>query len=242
MIQEPGHDLEPLGEPAPHDGEMSGLVRRHAAYHPAPERLVDHFYRLAEEERRENRWQMRRFWQASFAGALAASLTLAVGFFGIDRLLDSKDPYDLVAEEAKTTSRRADTFPVAVQDRIEAKHKARLDKLFTAFNKDFRYQQKVPLSGGKSEIVLEGATLREVDGRKIAHLVYRMGDARLHLNVIPAEDNTEWPGFLRHDGWVTMNDDSPRTFVWRKGAFIYAMVGDLPLERFREFSAAIAQR
>lgn len=242
MSQEAGPSREPSGEAAPHDGEMASLVRRHLAYHSAPERLVDHFYRLAEQERRENRWQARRFWQAGFAGALAASLTLAVGFFGIDRLLDSKDPYDLVAQEAKTTSRQADTFPVAVQDRIEAKHKARLDKLFTTFNKDFRYRQKVPLSGGQSEFVLEGATLREVDGKKIAHLIYRLGETRLHLNVIPAEDNTEWPGFLRHDGWVTMNEDSPRTFVWRKGAFIYAMVGDLPLERFREFSAAIARR
>ncbi|MBI3126513.1 MAG: hypothetical protein HYZ11_02780 [Candidatus Tectomicrobia bacterium] len=221
------------------DVEMSGLVQKYAERHRAPERLVEHFYRLAEVERRENRWLTRRFWQASLGGALAASLTLAAGLGGYAWLSDrdSPDPYDIVAQEARNLSRLGDALPAAIRER----QKGRLDKLFFSFNKDFRYQQKVAVTG-ESEFVLEGATLREVDGKKIARLAYRTGDVRLFLTVVPMEQNAEWPHVLRKEGWVLLNEESPRTFVWRHGPFIYALVGDLTLERFKEFSAAVVQR
>ncbi|MEK6710443.1 MAG: hypothetical protein AABZ64_07685 [Nitrospinota bacterium] len=226
------------GEPAPHDAEMSRCVRAHGERHEAPERLVDHFHRLAETEGRESRRQVRRIWQASFVGAMAASLTLMTGIWAVDRLWDTKDPYDVVAQEAKNF-KTADFFPQAVQDRIAARQKARLDQLFSSFNKDFRYQQKIAISG-QEEFVLEGATLREVEGMKVAHVIYRTGNTHLHLTVAPAEENAEWPDVLRREGWVVLNPASPRTYMWRKGAFIYALVGDLPLERFKEFSAAVS--
>ena len=227
------------GGDAPRDAEMGEAVQKFAVRYQAPERLVDHFYRLAETERRENRWLARRFWQASLGGALAASLTIAAGLAGFDWLYDggSKDPYDIVAQEAKSLFRQGDTLPAAIQDR----QKNRLDRLFSSFNKDFHYRPKVAVSG-ESDFILVGATLREVDGKKVARLAYRTGDTRLFLTVVPAENNTEWPDVLSKEGWVMMNEERPRTFVWRHGPFIYALVGDLTLERFKEFSAAVVER
>jgi len=214
--------------------EIASYVRACAVRYNAPDRLIQHFAALAEQEGRESRWWRRRTWQAALAGAMAASLALVAGSLSIDWLTGSKNPYDIVAEEAKTTYRRAMATP-----RAAGVQRTRLDKLLASFNEQFHYPRTVSLPGA-DEFVLEGGMLREVAGKKVANLIYRTKNARLLLMVVRAEENPEWPGFLRRDGWMVVNEDSPRTFVWRRGEFIYALVGNISLEQLRQFSLAVS--
>jgi len=223
----------PFAEEDRENLEAAALVRRLAVRHEPPEGLVRHYARLAEEAAREKRAARFTLWRAALAGALAASVAVLALTAAVEWLGDEENPYEIIAQEAGPLYRRLARNPVAAGAR-----RTPLSALLSSLRNRFDYQPRLALPG-KEPFIIEGGFVREVHGQEMASLLYRAKDARLMLLVMNNDEPGELPAMLR-GGWAAVSPGSPRIFVWTRGDLVFALVGDAPLEKFREISQALS--
>jgi hypothetical protein len=75
----------------------------------------------------------------------------------------------------------------------------------------------------------------------VSGFIYRWRGKRVILIVFPALKNPVWAR-LPKKKWLAMKGEAPTASVWRRGDFIYSVVGDAPVEKMREFSRAITPK
>lgn len=212
--------------------EVSSLVNRLAARHAATPELRQCFTELLEEERRARKKQKLR---AALAGAVAASLVIAAGWWSFGWLPGSKkDPYRIIAKEARAAYHSA----MLGQQPARTKN-AHLDILLAWFKTTLRYQPEV-FFRESAEFALEEAGIANFSGEKVPTILFRSGGKPVLLVVLPLKQDVAWAEIPENKWEVKTGEDSPPTSIWRRGKSVYALVGYAPPEKMKALSLAIA--
>ncbi len=205
--------------------EVVAAVRGHAARRGAPAGLRARLHDITASAGGSS-FRGRVWWAA--AGALAASLVIAA-VMSISQKQPEKALFAAVAQEARAEYQRAMLDPRPIQTGSTV-----LGKILGWFEPRVNFRPRVYFAGG-GETVLEGGRVGYVAGAKVPGFLYRWRGKPLVLLILPAR---EYPGLPRKK-WVALTAGGPTTSVWRRGDFIYAIVGNVPVEKMREISRAI---
>ncbi|MDA1000858.1 MAG: hypothetical protein O2807_10160 [bacterium] len=211
--------------------QISAAVRDEATRHKAPEELRS---RLLELPMRDNRpaWIGGRVWWAA-AGALAASVVFLIGLSISQKpQTPESEIFSALGREARAEYQRVRLDPRPVQTGSKV-----LGKILGWFEPRVNFRPKVFFGGG-DETTLEGGRVGYVAGTKVPGFLYRWKGETLVLVIFPAGENPAWSKLPRKK-WVTLTDEGPTTGVWRRGDFIYALVGQMPPETMREIAKSI---
>lgn len=176
----------------------------------------------------------RTVWAA--VGALAASLVIVVGYSAFRKAeIPEKELFAIVAREARAEYRRAIIDPRPVQTGSTV-----LNNILGWFEPRVNFRPLVYFGGGGGT-ALEGGRVGYVSGVKVPGFLYRWKGKPLVLIVLPAGENPAWSRLPRKK-WIALTGDGPTVCVWRRGDYIYSVVGDAPVEKMREISRAITPR
>ncbi|MEE9276242.1 MAG: hypothetical protein V3V62_13130 [bacterium] len=214
--------------------EVYAAVRAHAKRREAPAGLRARLRGLAARGGPSAQKRRRVIWAA--VGALAAAVILAVAIPGWrEPDVRERKLFALLAEEARAEYRRAMLDPRPVQTGSKE-----LGKILGWFEPRVDFRPRVHFAGGGGT-VLEGGRIGYVSGIKVPGLLYRWRGKPLVLVIFPARGNPEWSRLPRKK-WVAMTGEGPTAAVWRRGDYIYAVVGDAPADKLREISRAVTPK
>lgn len=208
--------------------EAAAAVRGLASRHQATDSL-----RRRIESLGAGRAASRNLWWAALGGALAASLVLAVG----TQLLRDKagrpgEPFALLTKDAHAEFQRARLEREPSQTRARE-----LARIAGWFEPRVNFRPLVFFSGDQ-ETTLEGARVGVAEGVKIASYLYRWQGKPVVLVIFPAESNSTWVSTPERK-WTAARQGGVTVCVWRRGKYIYSLVGDVSPEKMREFSLLI---
>ncbi|MBI2881603.1 MAG: hypothetical protein HYY21_08425 [Candidatus Tectomicrobia bacterium] len=211
--------------------EVSSLVNRLVAQHAASPELRQHFVDLLKEERKVR--EKQRF-RATLVGAVAASLVIAAGWWSFGWLPGSKDPYRIIAKEARAAYHSA----MLGQQPARTKN-SRLDKVQAWFETTLHYQPEV-FFRESAEFALEEAGIANIYGEKVPTILFRSDGKPVLLVVLPPKQDVAWAEIPENQWEIKTGEDSPPTSIWRRGKSVYALVGYAPPEKMKALSLAIA--
>jgi anti-sigma factor RsiW len=146
-----------------------------------------------------------------------------------------KELFAIVAAQVRAEYRRAILDPRPVQTGSTV-----LKNILGWFEPRVNFRPRVYFGGGAGT-VLDGGRVGIVSGTKVAGFLYRWKGRRLVLIVLPAKKNPAWSRLPRKK-WVALTGDGPTASIWRRGDFIYAVVGNAPVTKMRELSRAITPK
>ena len=214
--------------------EAYGVVRGHAGRHEIPVELHARLHELVSAAKPKRLVRGKVWWAA--AGAIAATLVIVLGLsFVRERPVPEKELFAAIAREVRAEYQRALLDPRPVQTGSSV-----LNKILRWFEPRVKFLPRVYF-GGSDETVLEGGRVGYIAGVKVPGFLYRWKGKPLVLIILPARGNPEWSNLPRRK-WVAVTDDGPTTSVWRRGDFIYAIVGDAPVDKMREISRSVTPR
>lgn len=206
--------------------EAAAAVRGLASRHPAPAGLRERAARMGAGAR----VQTRHLWWAAAGGALAASLVLAAG---LQMMREGRsEPFAVLAQDARAEFVRASLEREPSQTR--ARELARIAGWFEP-RVNFRPQVFFP---GNDEAKLEGARVGVAEGVKVASYLYRVQGKPVVLVIFPAAGASSWTS-MPEKRWSAARQGDVTVCVWRRGKYIYSLVGDLSTEKMRELSRQI---
>lgn len=203
---------------------VRGLASRHQATGSLRRRI---------ESLGAGRAASRNLWWAALGGALAASLVLAVGA----QLLRDKagrpgEPFAYLTQEARAEFVRASLEREPSQ--TPARELARIQRWFEP-RVNFRPLVFFP---GDQETTLEGARVGLAEGVKVASFLYKWQGKPLVLVIFPVQGSPAWVATPERK-WTATRQGDLTVCVWRRGKYIYSLVGDLSPEKMRELSRSI---
>lgn len=214
--------------------EVFASVRGQASHHDAPAELRARLDELAAPGKTGRPAWSRTVWAT--VGALAASLVIAVGYSAFKKAeIPEKELFAIIAREARAEYRRAMLDPRPVQTGSKV-----LNNILGWFEPRVNFRPLVYFGGGGGT-ALEGGRVGYVSGVKVPGFLYRWEGKPLVLIVLPAGENPAWSRLPRKK-WIALTGDGPTVCVWRRGDYIYSVVGDAPIEKMREISRAITPR
>lgn len=208
--------------------EAAAAVRGLASRHQATDSLRQRIESLG-----AGRASSRNLWWAALGGALAASLVMAVGLQvmrgpGARRA----EPFAVLSKDARAE------FVRASLEREPSQTRAReLARIAGWFEPRVNFRPLVFFSGDQ-ETKLEGARVGLAEGVKIASYLYRWQGKPVVLVIFPAESNSTWVSTPERK-WTALRQGDVTVCVWRRGKYIYSLVGDVSPEKMREFSLLI---
>ncbi len=204
------------------DDAISNLLTENSVRHQAPDRLRQKISRVASEVSNEARWMRRQFWKAGLVGALAASLVLFASLWGWEWFNDGKDPYDIVAQESRSSYKRL--ILEGELEKAETEEKFSREAVLEWVEKDPHLVPKgrVPGIGG---FHLDTGRVIEISGQPVAEMVFKFNNLIFLVTVIKDEDDSDSPDVLK-EAWTVRSDDSYQTVMWSKGSSIYALSGE----------------
>ena len=212
--------------------EVSAAVRALATRHEAPARLRQRLAEMGGKTPPRKAPLSGNVWWGALGGALAASLVFILGLNLLRPKAPAPDLFALVAREARAEFQRAALEPRPIQT-----GSAKLERILSWFEPRVAFRPKVFFPGNE-ETLLEGGRVGYAAGAKVPLFIYRRAGKRLALVVFRTKENPAWENIPKKK-WVAKTDASPTASVWRRGNFIYSLVGDFPLEKLREISRAI---
>ncbi len=214
--------------------EVYAAIRGHSARPEISTTLHAHLRQLVAAKKTKGfEWRKVR-WAA--AGAVAAALVMALGLsFVRVQPVPEKDLFAIIAKEARAEYQRALLDPRPVQSGSPV-----LNRVQRWFERRVEFRPRVYFEGNR-ETVLEGGRVGFIAGVKVPGFLYRWEGKPIILIILPAGGNPKWSHLPRRK-WVAVTDDGPTASVWRRGDFIYAIVGNAPVKKLREISRSITPR
>ena len=161
-------------------------------------------------------------------------IVIAVSLPGILRQPDTQTRglFAAVAREARAEYQRVLLDPRPVQT-----GSTELEKILGWFEPRVAFRPRV-FFGGNRGTVLEGGRVGYVAGVKVPGFLYRREEKPLVLIIFPVKGNPAWAKIPRKK-WTLVPGKGPRTCVWRRGDYIYAIAGDISVDNLRALSKSI---
>ncbi|MEK6711462.1 MAG: hypothetical protein AABZ64_12875 [Nitrospinota bacterium] len=207
--------------------EAASAVRGLASRHPAPLALRRRLAAMS------GRRAARNLWWGALGGALAASLVMAAGL----QVMRGREARQGEAIAGLAQDARAE-FVRAGLEREPSQSPAReLARLQRWFEPRVNFSPKVFFPGDQ-ETTLEGARVGIAEGVKIASYLYKWRGKPLVLVIFPAGGNPAWAATPERQ-WTATRQGGLTVCVWRRGKYIYSLVGDASPEKMRELSRSI---
>jgi anti-sigma factor RsiW len=169
-------------------------------------------------------------------GAIAATLVIFLGLYFVpNKPMPEKELFAMIAEAARSEYQRTIIDPRPVQTGSTV-----LERILGWFEPRVNFLPRVYFAGS-DDTVLEGGRIGYIEGVKVPGVIYRWKGKPLVLVILPARENPAWSNLPRRR-WVAVTKDGPTASVWRRGDFIYAIVGEAPIDKMREISRSITPR
>ena len=214
--------------------EVYAAIRGHSNRHALPLTLRARLRHLLIATRRQ-RFDWRNIRWAAF-GAIAAAIVIFVGLSLVPtKPKPETDLFAMIAKAARAEYQRAMIDPRPVQTGSTV-----LERILGWFEPRVNFLPRVYFAGS-DDTILEGGRIGYIDGIKVPGVIYRWEGKPLVLVILPAQENPIWSNLPRRK-WVAITKDGPTASVWRRGDFIYAIVGEAPVAKMREISRSITPR
>lgn len=212
--------------------EVYAVVRGHSEKYEIPTDLRIRLRQLVDARKRNRFGWTTIFWTAAASVATVLLLSFLTLRF---QSPPERNLFAIIAQDARAEYQRALLDPSPVQTGSTS-----LNKIQGWFEPRVEFRPLVFFKGNH-ETILEGGRVGYISGVKVPDFLYRWQGNPIVLVILPAKRNPLWSPLPRRK-WVAVIDDKPTASVWRRGDFIYAIVGNAPVNKLREISRYVTPK